>query len=165
MAVEYRDALVLYRAPLKEGAEPTLVGFVNADHSRYVVEGNVRAEIPAAKPVPRTVADDCFDRLADMGYPEAWTTGADLRSALTLRREDHVLVAEVDGRVRVFVKGGRGTDEESLLRRRRFAESKKALIEATLRSTGFRVIENKEGADLFEKQLKDLERQKREGRR
>ena len=97
-AIEYRDALVIYRGPVKEGTKLLMIGFVNADHGRYVVEGNVRPEIPAAKPLKRSASDACLERLADLGYPGAWAPAADLMSALATRKGDHVIVAEVDPR-------------------------------------------------------------------
>jgi len=164
-AIEYRDALVIYRGPVKEGTKLLMIGFVNTDHGRYIVEGNVRSEIPAVKPLKRTASDACLERLADLGYPEAWVPAADLNSALATRKGDHVIVAEVDRKVHVFIRGGLGNDLESLERRKRFGNSKQALIMATLRSTGFRVIQNKQGAKLFEKQMEELARESREGRK
>lgn len=164
-SVEFRDALVLYRGPAPGKAAPLFIGFVNADHSAYVEEGNVRADVPGAKPLDRASAARCLDRLADLGYPDRWTPVGDLGSACALRPEAHLLMAEVDGRVHVLVRPAGAGDAESVAELRRFVDSKSVLIEAAGERTGFRVVPNREGSSLFERQIKDLEQSRPGGGR
>ncbi|MHC5038445.1 MAG: hypothetical protein ACYTHM_14125 [Planctomycetota bacterium] len=155
--IEFKEALVLLREPYPEGEKtPVYFGFVNQSHPRYMDKGNVRVEIPGAKPLSDSVASACLSRLTDLGYPEAWTSMGDLQKALIARKAQYVLITEVDGKVHILVRGALGTTSESHRDLQRFVDSKKALIDAAGYTTGFRVIPNPQGAGLFENQRKRL---------
>jgi hypothetical protein len=146
---EFRDAVVLYRTPL-EGGDPLCFGFVNAGNSVRVKDGAPAEDLPGAKPVDEETAGDCLERLAGEGFPAEWEPAGDLRGALASHPKQHVLVAEVDGSVRVLARPVAASDADTVARLRRFVASKEALIETAGYRTGFRVVSNKAGAALFE---------------
>ncbi|GEM_PF-3276245 len=156
--VAFREALLCYRTPRRKHAEePLYIGLLNRTHPRYVKEGIVRDDIPQGiKPVSEETIGETLQRLADLGFPETWRVASGLDAALAMRPGNHVLLAEVDGETRVMVRGSAGDDAEAMRRLRRFVDSKIVIVNASRSETGFRVIQNREGASLFEKQKKDL---------
>ncbi|MHC4779964.1 MAG: hypothetical protein ACYTFG_15440 [Planctomycetota bacterium] len=154
---EFREALVLYRAAVRaDDSDPVFIGFVNTSHPRYVDMGNVRPEIPGAKPIDDETASECLGDLEDLGFPTGWMVSSNLFAALRAHPRDHILVAEVDGKVRLLIRGAAGSDAESRRRLKQFVDSKRVIVERVGYRSGYRIIKNKEGASLFEKQRQKI---------
>jgi hypothetical protein len=154
---EFREALVLYRSAVRPGEPaPVFIGFVNASHPRYVHEGNVREEVPGAKALDDETTGECLGRLADLGYPKDWIPAGDISTAIQTRPRDHILVAEVDGKVHLLIRGAAAGDAESRRHIMRFVDSKRILVDRVGYRAGYRIIRNKEGAKLFEKQREKI---------
>ena len=154
---EFREALVLYRSAVRPGEpEPVFIGFVNATHPRYVHEGNVREEIPGAKALDDETTGECLGCLADLGYPKDWIPTGDIFTTIHTRPRDHILVAEVDGKVHILIRGAAGGDAETRRHIKRFVDSKRVLVDRVGYRAGYRIIRNKEGAKLFERQLEKI---------
>jgi len=154
---EFREALVLYRTPLEPAGKDTLYfGFVNAGHPRYMKGGQPSEDLPGTKPVDDETAGECLDRLAGVGFPEEWEPAPELRAALASHPKQHILVAEVDGAIRILARPGASDEQRGALQR--FVASKEAMIQTAGYATGFRVVTNKAGASLFESERDKLRR-------
>lgn len=160
----FKEAFVLYRSPMEpKGTQVVYIGFVNETHARYVQDGNV---VPGMLRGTKTLPDDetgsVLDDLAALGYPERWTAVGTLGAGLAMAPRDDLLLVELDGQVHVFVRGPPGGGAETVRHLRRFTESKMVVLDIAGGRSGFRVIQNPQGAGLFEKQIEDLTRRKKE---